>query len=338
MTDRSWNRLHLNRLHLNRFHLWTGTVAAVVCLASVPLAGQSAGPLRTPDGRPDLEGVWSFATITPMERPSSLAGKEYFTEDEARAYETDYRERTNKDRRDGPAEADVSRAYNDFWWDPGTRVVKTLRTSLVIDPPDGQIPPMRADARARRDAAREANRGHEFDGPENRPLPERCLVMQGVGPPITPTAYNNNTQIVQGPGYVALLIEMGHEVRIIPTDDSRHLPPGIGQWMGDSRGRWEGDTLVVETTNFSEKRDWRGTSPNMRLIERFTRRDDDTLIYQFTVDDPDTYERPWTVEIPVTRSDGLVYEYACHEGNYGMAGALAGARERERQETATGSN
>ena len=320
----------------DRLHAWMRGVAApavLVVLISGGAYGQSP-TLRTPDGQPDLQGVWSFATITPLERPRELADKEFFTPEEAREYEIAYRERTNKDRRDGPAAADVSRAYNDFWWDPGTRVVKTLRTSLVIDPADGRIPAMTEAGRARNEARREANIGHEFDGPENRPLPERCLVMQGSGPPITPTAYNNNTQIVQSPGHVALLIEMGHETRIIPLDDRPHLDDSVRLWKGDSRGRWEGDTLVVETANFSDKAAWRGTSPNMKLTERFTRQDEDTLIYQFTVDDPDTYERPWTAEVPLTRIDGLVYEYACHEGNYGMAGALAGARERDRQAAA----
>jgi hypothetical protein len=264
-----------------------------------------------------------------MERPANLAGKEFFTEQEAAQYEKEVVERNNKDRRDGPAESDVSRAYNDFWWDSGTKVVKTRRTSLVIDPSDGKVPPMTAAGQQRQAERAAINRGHEFDGPENRPLPERCLILQGAGPPITPTAYNNNVQIVQAPGYVALLVEMGHEVRIIPTDARSHVPASVRQWKGNSRGRWEGDTLVVETTNFSDKNPFRGSSEKMKLIERFRRIDEDTLIYQFTVDDPATWTRPWTVEIPVTRSQGQLFEYACHEGNYGMLGALAGARAEE---------
>jgi hypothetical protein len=286
--------------------------------------------LRTADGKPDLQGTWSFATITPMERPQDLAGKEFFTEQEAAAYEKDVVERNNKDRRDGPAESDVGRAYNDFWWDSGTKVVKTRRTSLVIDPQNGRIPPTLPAANERQRQRNAANRGHEFDGPENRPMPERCLVLQGSGPPITPTAYNNNVQIVQGDGYVALLIEMGHEVRIIPTDGRPHLPQNVRLWKGDSRGHWEGDTLVVETTNFSDKNTFRGASSNLKLTERFRRVDSDTLIYQFTVNDPETWELPWTAEIPVTKSQGQLFEYACHEGNYGMAGALAGARAEEK--------
>jgi hypothetical protein len=307
-------------------------VISTCCLFLViPNPAAAQAPLRTPDGKPDLQGTWSLATVTPMERPANLAGKEFFTEQEAAAYEKEVVERNNKDRRDGPAESDVSRAYNDFWWDSGTKVVKTRRTSLVIDPKDGKIPPMVPAARERQQERQAATLGHEFDGPENRPLPERCLILQGAGPPITPTAYNNNVQITQGEGYVALLIEMGHEARIIPTDGRPHLPPDVRLWKGDSRGHWEGDTLVVETTNFSNKNSFRGSSENMKLIERFRRADADTLIYQFTVEDPDTWARPWTVEIPVTKSQGRLFEYACHEGNYGMAGALAGARAEEKE-------
>src|SRR5215831_10527007 len=214
-------------------------VISTCCLLLVIPSFAAAQALRTPDGKPDLQGTWSFATVTPMERPANLANKEFFTEQEAAAYEKDVVERNNKDRRDGTAEADVGRAYNDFWWDSGTKVVKTRRTSLVIDPKDGKIPPMLPAARERQQERQAVNRGHEFDGPENRPLPERCLVLQGAGPPVTPTAYNNNVQITQGQGYVALLIEMGHETRIIPTDSRPHLPPDVRLWKGDSRGHWE---------------------------------------------------------------------------------------------------
>jgi hypothetical protein len=310
-------------------------IVAILSLTAVfaPAQSKTSRPLRTPDGHPDLEGIWSFATITPMERPANLAGKEYFTEQEAVEYEKQARERNDKDRRPANAQADVGAAYNDFWWDPGTKVVKTRRTSLVIDPPDGRIPALTAEARqrqAQRQAAAAASRAHEFDGPENRPLAERCLKLQGAGPPITPTAYNNNTKIVQGKDYVALWVEMGHEVRVIPLDGRPHLPANIRTWNGDSVGHWEGEWLVVETTNFLEQAAYRGGSPNMKLIERFKRLDADTLIYQFTIDDPATYVKPWTAEIPLTRSNGI-YEYACHEGNHGMAGALAGARAEEKR-------
>jgi len=230
---------------------------------------QTTTSFLTANGQPDLEGTWSWATITPFERP---AGKEFLTEREAANYEKEILARNNMDRRDGTAEQDVGRAYNDFWWDRGTHIIKTRRTSLVIDPADGRVPPINAVGRERQNERLTANRGHEFDGPENRPLPERCLILQGAGPPITPTAYNNNIQIVQSPNYVSILIEMGHEVRVIPLDGRPHLPQNVRLWKGDSRGRWEGDTLVVETTNFSDKNPFRGSSENMKLIERFRRR------------------------------------------------------------------
>jgi hypothetical protein len=310
-------------------------IIVVVCfgafIGSVQAQTKVWVPTKTPDGQPDIQGIWSFATLTPMERPAELAGKEFFTPKEAADYEKDLIARGNMDRRDGPTEQDVGRAYNDFWWDRGTKVVKTLRTSLVTDPKDGKVPPLTAAGRERQTERNAANRGHEFDGPENRPLPERCLILQGAGPPVTPTAYNNNTQIVQGPGYVALDIEMGHEVRIIPIDARPHLPETVRQWKGDSRGHWEGDTLVIETTNFTDKSPFRGSSKNMKLIERFKRVDETTLLYQFTIDDPETFTKPWTVEVPVTKSPGPLFEYACHEGNYGMVGALSGARTEEKE-------
>src|SRR5262245_59637020 len=200
-------------------------VISVWCLSVASFAfGQQ---LRTPDGKPDLQGTWSFATITPMERPQNLAGKEFFTEQEAAAYEKEVVERNNKDRRDGPAESDVSRAYNDFWWDGGTKVVKTRRTSLVTDPKDGKIPLTLPAARDRQQERQGAPPGHAFDGPDKRPRPERCPIPQATGPPTTPTTYTNNLQITQGNGYVALLIEIGHQARIIPTDGPPHLPPDV---------------------------------------------------------------------------------------------------------------
>jgi hypothetical protein len=306
----------------------------VVTSCFAALIGSAAGQtkqtaLRTPDGRPDIQGIWSFATLTPFERPAELAGKEFFTEQEAAEYERAVIERNNMDRRDGGAARDVERAYNDFWWDRGTRVVKTLRTSLIVDPRDGRIPPLTAAAKERQAERRAATSGHEFDGPESRPLFERCLMLQGAGTPTTPTAYNNNTQIVQTAGFVVIHNEMGHEVRVIPLDGRPHLPPTIRQWKGDSRGRWEGDTLVVETTNFSDKNSFRGSGPHMKLTERFRRVDADTLLYQFTVDDAETFTQPWTAEIPVTRTPGPIFEYACHEGNYALRNVLAGARAQE---------
>jgi hypothetical protein len=315
--------------------------AAIAIVSLVPFSaigqGKTAAPLRTGDGQPDLQGIWSLATITPLERPNDLAGKEFFTEKEALEYEKQVRDRNNMDRRDGSAEADVGRAYNDFWWDRGTKVVKTLRTSLVTDPRDGKIPPTLPAARERQAERQAANKGHEFDGPENRPLAERCIMWGSTGPPMLPTAYNNNFQIVQAPGYVTLLTEMIHDARVIPLDSRPPLPQGIRQWKGDSRGHWEGDTLVVVTTNYTNKTAFRGTSENLRLTERFKRMDRDTLLYQFTVDDPSTFARTWTAEIPAVRSEGPIFEYACHEGNYAMEGGLNGARVQERQAAGGGS-
>jgi hypothetical protein len=310
----------------HRFLVSFLTAAAVLAITE-----DSSTQAQTAARQPDLQGIWSFATITPLERPAELAGKEFFTAQEGAAYEAEVLKRNNMDRRDGAAEADVARAYNDFWWDRGTKIVKTLRTSLIVDPNDGKIPPLTAAARARQLERAGANRGREFDGPENRPLAERCIIWGSTGPPMLPTAYNNNIQIVQTPGYVAILIEMIHDVRIIPLDGRPHPPSNVRQLKGDSRGRWEGDTLVVETTNFTNRTAFRGASQNMRLTERFRRLDADTLLYRFTVDDPETFTKPWTVEIPVTRSEGPIFEYACHEGNYAMSGGLAGARAEEKR-------
>jgi hypothetical protein len=310
-------------------------VAAMFSLALLPaVAGGQAktyAPPKTPDGRPDLQGVWTNATVTPLERPADLKDKAFFTPAEAAAYAKQVVERNNADRRDGPPEADVGRAYNDAWYDRGTKVVKTLRTSLVVDPPDGRIPSMVPEAQKRQQERFAGNRGHQFDGPENRSLAERCLIWPTLGPPMLPSFYNNNYQIVQGPGYVAILSEMIHDVRIIPTDGRPHLPSHVRLWIGDSRGRWEGNTLVVDTTNFSDKTAWRGSSENLHLIERFTRTDPTTLLYEVTIEDPSTWPRPWKIEVPMQKTDGPIYEYACQEGNYAMKGMLAGARAEEKE-------
>jgi len=308
-----------------------GFLLFITVVAVAPLTGQKKWtPTQTPDGQPDLQGVWSFATITPLERPAELAGKEFFTEKEAIEYEKQVLQRTNRDRRDGPADADVSRAYNDFWWDSGTRIVSTRRTSLIIDPPDGKIPPLTPAAQKAAADRAEARKLRPYDGPEDRPLAERCLVWGTAGPPIMSSAYNNNIRIVQGAGYVAILNEMIHDVRVIPLDKRPHLPANVRLWMGDSRGRWEGNTLVVETTNFTDRTNFRGADQNLRLIERFTRASDNTLMYQFTVDNETAFTRTWTAEIPMTRSQEPMYEYACHEGNYSLENVLVGARAEEK--------
>jgi hypothetical protein len=250
---------------------------ALVTGQTRPAAAKPWTPPKTADGQPDLQGVWNTATITPFERPADLAGKEFFTAEEAAAYEKQVLDQNNADRRDGGAAADVGRAYNEFWRDRG-RPVSTRRTSLIVDPPDGRIPPLTPQAQTRAAARAEYRKLHPADGPEDRPLAERCLLWAAAGPPMLPVGYNSNYQIVQSPGYVVILIEMIHDARIIPLDGRPHLPSGVRQWLRDSRGRWEGNTLVVETTNFSDKTAFRGASENMRLVERFSRISDETIL------------------------------------------------------------
>jgi len=299
-------------------------------------AAQSWKPPRTADGQPDLQGVWTNVTITPLERPADLAGKAFLTEQEAAEYEKRVVAANNVDRKDLPPEQDVNLAYNNAWYDRGTKVVGTRRTSLIVDPPDGRIPPLTPEAQKRQDDLRAAARGHQNDGPEGRSLAERCLLWPTAGPPMLPSFYNNNYQIVQAPGYVVIMVEMIHDARIIPLDGRGHLPQNVRQWMGDSRGHWEGNTLVVDTINFSDKTRFRGSGEKLHLTERFTRVDADTIRYEFTVDDPASFTKPWTAQIPMKKSEGSVFEYACHEGNYAMAGMLAGARADEKASEQTG--
>lgn len=298
-------------------------------LLQASLAAQTAAkpPHAT---EPDLQGVWSYVTITPLERPPELRTKAFFTKEEAAAYEKQVAAENDKDRRDGPAEADVARAYNEAWWDRGTKVVSTLRTSLIVEPENGRIPPLTAKARAAAQTRAEIlNRPPR--GPEDRGVGERCIVGPNVGPPFMPTAYNNNVQIFQSSGYVVILNEMMHDFRTIRTDGSAHLPSRFRFWMGDSRGRWEGKTLVVDTTNYNGQVRFRGSDENLHVIERFTRVRPDEILYQFRIEDPTAFERPWAAEIPLHATSGPIYEYACHEGNYGLAGQLAGARADEKR-------
>jgi hypothetical protein len=305
---------------------------ALVLCAEAFVSGQTWRVLRTPWGHPDLQGVWSTATITPLERPADLAGKATFTPSEAAEYEREMLARTNRDRRDGGADADVARAYNDFWWDSGTRVVPTLRTSLVIDPPDGRVPPLTAEAQTRQAALAELRKRAPADNPEDRNLWERCIT-RGLPTVMLPQPYNNNYQIFQTPDHVVILSEMIHEARIIPLDGRSHLPGHLRFWMGDSVGRWENDTLVVDTTNFTNKANYRGAGERLHLIERFTRTKSDILSYQVTVDDATTFTRPWTIELPARQEHGQIYEYACHEANYGLEGILRGHRAEEKRAT-----
>ena len=296
-------------------------------------------PPRTPDGKPDMQGIWDFRTVTPMERPTEFAGKATLTPEEAKAYERQVVEGrnadTNRDKETSrgiingtPVTADVALAYNDFWWDRGTKVVGNLRTSLVVDPPDGRIPALTPEAKKRLEVLDE-RRERPAEGPEDRSVGERCIMGFNAGPPWAPGGYNQNVQIVQVPGYVMLMNEMVHNARVVPLDGRPH--GNVRQWAGTSRGRWEGDTLVVETKNFSNETSLRGSSPNLQLVERFTLVDPETLQYEYTVTDPTTWTKPWTVQMPMRKTDDRIFEYACHEANYGMTNLLTGARAIEKE-------
>jgi hypothetical protein len=281
---------------------------------------------------PSLEGVWNFSTLTPLERPSEFAGKPALTDAEAAEHEKRLLERNNRDRRNSSPEADVGDAYNEFWWDRGTHLATVggrKLTSLIVDPPDGRIPPLTAEGQRRADARAADRREHAADGPENRSLGERCL-MFNAGPPMLSGPYNNYVQIFQFATHVVILNEMIHDARIVPLDGSPHPPAAIRRWQGDSRGRWEGSTLVIDTTNFTDKTNFRGSDEQLHLVERFTRVDDSTLLYQFTVDDPTAFTRAWTAALPMTRTTDRMFEYACHEGNYALEGILRGARAQDR--------
>jgi hypothetical protein len=282
-------------------------------------------------GQADLEGIWSNAIVTPLERPADLAGKQTLTAQEAEAYEKTAVDRRNADHRGANNDADVALAYNNFWFDRGTKTVSTRRTSLIVDPPDGHIPALTPQAEKLVGERRAWIAEHATDGPEGRNLQERCLLWVTAGPPMLPGPYNNNFQIVQTRDRVLILNEMIHDVRVIPLDGSPHLAANIRLWRGDPRGHWEGKTLVVDTTNFSDEYSLRGSDRNLHLRERFTPISADTLLYEFTVDDPTAFTKPWTAQIPVTRTKGPIFEYACHEGNYAMTDILAGARAAEKK-------
>jgi hypothetical protein len=290
-----------------------------------PAAATSAGAAL-----PDLSGYWTNTTVTPLERPKELADKAFFTPQEAAEYAK--RQLATPEATGPGTYADVHYNMAQFGLERSqSKVAANVRTSLITDPPDGRMPAMLPEARKRiADRAAQA-KGHEFDGPENRGLAERCIMWGNEGPPMMPAGYNSNLEIVQGPGYVAIMQEMIHDVRMIPTDGSPHLPSNVRQWMGDPRGHWEGDTLVVDTTNFTDKTAFRGSSASLHVVERFRRVDADTILYQFTVDDPSTWTHSWSAEIPMTKIQGPVFEYACHEGNYGMANNLSGARAEEKK-------
>jgi hypothetical protein len=322
-------------------------VVVVALFAQVPAAGQTAGsaakaspaakawtPPRTADGKPDLQGIWTDNTLTPFERPKSLGSKEFYTDQEIadltkRIHDARPGERIEGAELGAANPQEIRYDLEIYGFDRNKLRFQSKRTSLIVGQ-EGVIPPMLPQARQRNADRVAKNKGHEFDGAENRPLSERCIMMGQEQIPMVPAANEGNLlQIVQGPGYVTLLHEIDHSTRVIPTDGRPHVPPNIRLWQGDSVGHWEGNTLVVDTTNFTNLTAFRGSSENLHLVERFTRAADDTLMYQFTVEDPTTWAKPWTAEVPWAKTKGPVYEYACHEGNTMIATILHGARVAE---------
>ena len=355
-------------------------VAGGVWLSSEPVAAQ-AGPAarrpstipRLPDGKPDLQGTFDISFITPLERPVELGNRLTFTQAEADALEQYEIQRNEKsaepsaaDRSAPPVGGETSTpksyleilfragggavgGYNNFWLAPGTQVVTVdgqKRTTIIVDPPDGRIPPMEREAKERVAALRAravdpsaaeggaaAGPMSAFENPEQRPLAERCLLGFGStsGPPTLPNYfYNNLKQIVQTRDTILILVEMVHDARIVRMN-ATHLAPGVRKWMGDSIGRWEGDTLVVDTTNFTDKTQFQGASRDLHVVERFTRVDAESILYRFTVEDPNTWERPWSGEYTWRATQDNIYEYACHEGNHALSNVLSGARYTEKQ-------
>jgi hypothetical protein len=321
-----------------------GLVLAVVCVASafVTAQGTSASKprnpakpwtvSRTPDGQPDLQGFWTNSTYVPLERPKNIS-KEFYTREEVAAMVRKAASEEAEQTEPGTI-PDVHYDFTQFGLDRSqSPLAVNLRTSLIVDPPDGRLPPLTAEGQKRAAERAEARKrmGAPTDAVENQPLSVRCIIMDRIGPPMLAGAYNNNYQIVQVPGYVMILVEMIHDVRIIPLDGRAQLPQNVRQWTGSYRGHWEGETLVVETTNFNGKNPFQGSSENMRLTERFTRVNENTIRYQFTVDDPSTWTRPFSAEVPWAKTVGPLFEHACHEGNYGLTNILAGARVQEKR-------
>ena len=317
------------------FQSLASATATVLTLTLVPLgatAQQTAVP-RTSWGAPDLQSVWDFRSLTPMERPDALEGQEVFTAEQAAEFSADTIRRRSRDSDTSDRAARVAQGdiipYNDFWFDEGTTVT-TDRTSLVVDTPNGRIPSLTPEAERARAARREARRGVGRDEPpvggwvEDLGDGVRCTRGFNAGPPMRPSAYNNNMQLFQSPDYVVILNEMIHDARIVALAGGAQPSESIHLWAGSSRGRWDGDTLVVETTNLRPGA-YRGSTQTLRVIERFTRTETDTLTYEVTVEDPATWTRPWMFRVPMAKNDAEVYEYACHEGNYGLYNILSAA-------------
>jgi hypothetical protein len=304
--------------------------------AAKPSSKKTWTPTRTPDGQPDLQGVWINATLTPFERPAELAGRATITDQEAKEIE----KRASQSPADAPPKPGDPGGYNQVWADGGTTWLSTRQTSLVVDPPDGRVP-----VRPAAEAMRKYDLDHIADSYEHHSTWERCIT-RGVPAGMFPAGYNNAYQIVQSPGYVTILFEMIHEMRLIPIDGRPHLPPSVRQWNGDSRGHWEGDTLVVDTTNYNGEGMIATSAATGRIkgihesqalhvVERFRRVDADTINYEVTIDDPEIYTAPWKVAMPLTRNPGyLIYEYACHEGNLAMGDILRGGRAKDKAEAA----
>jgi len=327
--------------------LGTTTIIALMSLTAASLAGQTPATrstaarsaFRTAWGDPDLQGVWNYAAGTPLERPAEFAGKAVLTVDELARAEQQARDRSNMDRRDGVGtDADVSREANEFWF-TRRQAILDRRTSLITDPPDGKLPPLTPEAKQRQAAAAAARRERgPADSYEDRNLTERCIMREANGPPILPTpnvdvivGFTFHFRILQNADYVTILSEVVQQARIIPLDGRPHLPQGVRQWLGDSRGRWEGNTLIVETTNLHGTRVIAGLpAGNVRLVERFTRTSANAIDYQFTVNDPTTWTAPWTAAVSVEKTVGEIYEFACHEGNHSLTFILSGARAQEK--------
>lgn len=310
--------------------LRSSTVAVLVTGMSCALVGAQKDRTvpRALDGHPDLQGLWVNNTATPLERPRRFAEKEYLTEAEAAAYEKDYESRF----RDllGDLEAQTTGEIDDIWNESGP-VVPSRRTSLIVDPPDGKVPPLTLEGRRRADARVEARKQHPADGPEDLTLWSRCL-LSIFGTPMRPISMNPNLQIVQTRDYLMILGEAIHEARIIPLDGRPHLPSRIRRWTGDSRGRWEGDSLVIDTTNFTDQPTISGSDAQLHVVERLTRESMDLIRYDFTIDDATIFTRSWTASLPLRRGSGPIYEYACHEANYSLVNVLRGARAAEHEQ------
>jgi hypothetical protein len=304
----------------------TGTPAA-----SAPPRGKASTIPRLLDGRPDMQGYWTNQTFTPLERPAQYKDKQFFTAEEAEAFA----QRALEDVKDVPrgeqVKSDADIHYDDgIWLLEGYKKGAMLRTSIITDPVDGRIPPLNAEGQRRAQARVEARRGvGPYDSAQARGLSERCIYWAHEGPPILPTGYNSNVLIVQAWNTFVVQHEMMPVARIIPLDGRPKLGPALRAYRGDSRGRWEGDTMLIETTNYSEKTAWRGASENLKVIERLTMTSPTTIRYQFTVEDPSTWTRPWSGEYEMTRIEGPLFEYACHEGNYQLPSILKGARKAE---------